>query len=131
LSIFVSKKIPTDTFVRFPDIIHDYYLNPQASTTQRFFSSKELIINAVGSDRLGIVSDMTKYVTDAGGNVGESQAAKLGSYFSLMMMVSVPEEKVDSLVDQLKSMADMNASVYVAAKDSKATSMSPKIGCTL
>jgi glycine cleavage system transcriptional repressor len=90
-----------------------------------------LIINAVGSDRLGIVSDMTKYVTDAGGNVGESQAAKLGSYFSLMMMVSVPEEKVDSLVDQLHTMTDINASVYVAHEDSKATSASPKIGCTL
>ena len=62
-----------------------------------------MIINAVGTDRLGIVSDMTKYVTDVGGNVGESQAAKLGNYFSLMMLVQIPQDKTESLLDQLKA----------------------------
>jgi glycine cleavage system regulatory protein len=85
-----------------------------------------LIINAVGSDRLGIVSDMTKYVTDMGGNVGESQAAKLGSHFSLMMLVTVPEAKVDELTSQLSSMTDMNASVYHSTEGKMPT---PKIGC--
>lgn len=89
-----------------------------------------MIINAVGSDRLGIVSDMTKYVTDVGGNVGESQAAKLGNFFSLMMVVSVPEEKVDPLVDQLTTMADLNASVFVT-DEAVAKQVNPKIGCTL
>jgi glycine cleavage system regulatory protein len=85
-----------------------------------------LIINAVGGDRLGIVSDMTKYVTDVGGNVGESQAAKLGSHFSLMMVVTVPEAKVDELTSQLSSMTDMNASVYYTTAEKMPT---PKIGC--
>ena len=51
-----------------------------AATAQRHFSTgqKSLIINAVGNDRLGIVSDMSKFVNDAGGNVGESQAAHYG-----------------------------------------------------
>ena len=77
---------------------------------------------------MGIVADMTKFVTDAGGNVGDSQAAKLGSYFSLMMMVEVPEPKVDDLIEKLSSMTDMNASVYHASDDD--TKPTPKIGCT-
>jgi glycine cleavage system transcriptional repressor len=88
-----------------------------------------LIINAVGSDRLGIVSDMTKCVTDVGGNVGESQAARLGSHFSLMMLVSIPDEKVDDLMDQLKSMTDMNATVYSAPPDAKLTPLGLKFAC--
>ncbi len=72
---------------------------------------------------------MTKYVTDAGGNVGESQAAKLGGHFSLMMLVSVPDEKVGDLMEQLKSMTDMNATVYPAPQDAKSTAMSQKFAC--
>jgi len=74
-------------------------------------SSVSLIINAVGTDRLGIVHDMTKEVIDAGGNVGASQAAKLGKYFSLMMLVDLPINKVDSLTENLQSLKDLNASV--------------------
>jgi glycine cleavage system regulatory protein len=88
-----------------------------------------LIINAVGSDRLGIVSDMTECVTDVGGNVGESQAARLGSNFSLMMLVSIPDEKVDDLVERLKSMTDMNATVYAAPQNAKSTPMGQKFAC--
>ena len=95
-----------------------------------FSTNKGLIINAVGTDRLGIVSDMTKYVTDVGGNVGESQAAKLGSHFSLMMVVSVPEENTQKLMDQLETMTDLNASVFEANVDSKESLASPTIGCT-
>jgi glycine cleavage system transcriptional repressor len=51
-----------------------------------------LMINTLGPDRLGIVSDMTKLITDVGGSVGESQATKLGSYFLLTMQVSVPSK---------------------------------------
>jgi hypothetical protein len=69
---------------------------------------------------------MTKYVTDVGGNVGESQAAKLGSHFSLMMLVTVPEAKVDELTSQLSRMPDMNASVYHPTGEKMPT---PKIGC--
>lgn len=107
------------------------FLRPTVSP-QRFFATgnKSLIINAVGNDRLGIVSDMTKYVTDAGGNVGESQAALLGSHFSLMMMVSIPEPEVQGLVERLQNMKDMNASVFVSTEDTAATSVPPKIGYT-
>ena len=104
-----------------------------AATAQRHFSTgqKSLIINAVGNDRLGIVSDMSKFVNDAGGNVGESQAALLGSHFSLMMIVTVPESEAEGLVNRLNNMKDMNASVFVSNEDADVTSIRPKIGCKL
>lgn len=90
-------------------------------------SDMHLIINAVGKDRLGIVSDVTGMVIDAGGNVGDSQASKLGSHFSLMMEVTLPRDRIDSLQSQLSSMADMNATVY---QDQEASSAkTPQIGC--
>ena len=66
-------------------------------------------------------------VIDAGGNVGDSQAAKLGSHFSLMMVVSVPTDQLDSLKEKLSSMHDMNAAVFEAEDvEEKHT---PAIGC--
>jgi glycine cleavage system transcriptional repressor len=88
-----------------------------------------LIINAVGTDRLGIVHDMTKEVIDAGGNVGASQAAKLGKYFSLMMLVDVPINMVDSLTTNLQTQyKDLSASVSKTDNDAIAMSSSYKIG---
>jgi len=102
----------------------------QALSSRRLFASKELIINAVGTDRLGIVSDMTKHVTGVGGNVGESQASKLGNYFSLMMLVNVPEGQVVALVDQLEELEDITASVHMVKDDAKTQPVSTAaIGC--
>jgi predicted amino acid-binding ACT domain protein len=99
-------------------------------SSRRFFASKQLIINAVGSDRLGIVSDLTRYVTDVGGNVGESQAAKLGSHFALMMLVNVPENQVVALVDQLEEIEDITASVHLVKEDAEPQFISKAgIGC--
>ncbi|GAX20469.1 hypothetical protein FisN_22Hh037 [Fistulifera solaris] len=89
-------------------------------------SSTDLIINAVGKDRLGIVSDITGMVIDAGGNVGDSQAAKLGPHFSLMMMVSVPTEELTNLQSRLQSMPDMNATVFESKLGS--SQFTPQIG---
>jgi glycine cleavage system regulatory protein len=54
------------------------------------------------------------------------QAAKLGSHFSLMMLVDVPKQSVEELKTKLRTMSDMNASVYEANEERKPT---PKIGC--
>ena len=95
-----------------------------------FFSTSNnahLIINAVGSDRLGIVSDVTGMVIGAGGNVGDSQAAKLGSHFSLMMAVTLPRDQLDTLKAQLEAMPGMNAAVY--EDEVHDDSAAPQIGC--
>ena len=81
-------------------------------------------MNALGADRLGIVSDMTKLVTTAGGSVGESQATKLGSYFSLTMTIDVPTSSADSLKAALKNIEGLKTQ-YIEAGDNIATPIRP------
>lgn len=109
-----------------------FHTTQATSLSRRFFSSKQqqLIINAVGTDRLGIVSDMTKEVTDVGGNVGESQAAKLGKHFSLMMLVEVPHDQVDVLQQKVSAMKDLTATACLTDGDDgdKSVAANPTIG---
>lgn len=86
-----------------------------------------LIINSLGIDRTGIVSDVAKLVTDVGGNVGESQAAKVGNHFSLTMLISVPTEKKDSLESSLESLSGMTTHCIESDTDPTATKIKPSI----
>eukprot|EP00934_Nitzschia_sp_Nitz4_P004245 Nitzschia sp. Nitz4//scaffold139_size61406//31338//32171//NITZ4_006458-RA/size61406-snap-gene-0.3-mRNA-1//1//CDS//3329535846//4235//frame0 len=97
--------------------------------TIRTLATQEVIINAVGNDRTGIVSDMTKCVTQVGGNVGASNAATLGSHFSLMMLVQLQDTQIDPLVEELKTLKDLHATVHVVAV-SDTPRVAPTIGYT-
>jgi len=99
-----------------------------SSTRRQYKQQTKLVINAVGTDRLGIVQDMTKEVIDAGGNVGASQAAKLGKYFSLMMLVEVPESAVQALEERLETLEDLSTSICVAKDDDGAVASTETIG---
>mmetsp|Transcript_12088 Transcript_12088/g.19521 ORF Transcript_12088/g.19521 Transcript_12088/m.19521 type:complete len:308 (-) Transcript_12088:44-967(-) len=51
-------------------------------------ASSKVIIYAVGPDRPGLISAVTKAVLDARGNVEESRCARLGDDCNIMMLVS-------------------------------------------
>lgn len=90
-----------------------------------------LVVNAVGVDRPGIVSEMTKHVTDVGGNVGQSKASTMGSnLFSVMMLVQVPSAKAEGLQNSLQSIGGLNTSVF-ETEPQDAVKISPKIGCKI
>ena len=89
-------------------------------------SKAHLIVNAVGKDRLGIVSEISKHVTDIGGNVGESQATKLGKHFSMMMIIDIPADQKETLEQQLQTMQGMNTTVFETEADS-ASDYTPQI----
>jgi glycine cleavage system regulatory protein len=91
-----------------------------------------LIINAAGVDRLGIVSDVTGAVIEVGGNVGESVAGRLGpSYFSLMMLVSVPADQRDALQARVRTLPDLESAVFTVQPTNRTSSTKahPQIGC--
>jgi len=91
------------------------------STIQKEF----IAISAVGNDRRGIVSDITKIVIEKGGNVGESQAAKLGSsIFNLSMLISVPKSESLDLQASLTSIPGLRVSCIVT-NDPKKVTVSP------
>jgi len=100
--------------------------------TRAYFTTNNdrsfLVVNAVGLDRPGIVSDMTKLVTDANGSVGESRALKLGDHFTLMMLCNVPgenEERLRQVFDQLR---DLHITTF-KTRDPSVLELHQKVGC--
>ncbi|MDJ0698813.1 MAG: ACT domain-containing protein [Woeseiaceae bacterium] len=50
--------------------------------------SQLIVISAVGTDRTGIVQDLTKVILACGGNIEESRMTTLGSEFAMLLLVS-------------------------------------------
>ena len=68
---------------------------------------KSLIISAIGSDRPGIVSEISGVITSHGGNVEESRMTRLGSDFAIIMLVSVAPDWVESLIVALQAINEL------------------------
>jgi len=47
-----------------------------------------IVITAIGSDRTGVVHDLTRAVMECGGNIVESRMTTLGSEFAMLLLVS-------------------------------------------
>ena len=79
-----------------------------------------IIISAIGSDRPGIVAELSSIITSHGGNVEESRMSKMGSDFAIIMLVSVSTDWIEALNVSLQSIADLNISTKCTdAHDSK------------
>ena len=64
---------------------------------------EHLIIKGIGPDKPGIVSNISKFVTSNNGNIEESRMIRLGSEFSIIMLITIPEGSKQSLMNQLES----------------------------
>ena len=67
-----------------------------------------LIISVVGSDRPGIVSEISGIITSHGGNVEESRMTRLGSDFTIVMLVTVDSKWEESLVVTLQAIKELS-----------------------
>lgn len=47
-----------------------------------------IVLSAVGSDRPGVVKDISKAILDCGGNIEESRMTALGAEFAVLMLIS-------------------------------------------
>ena len=74
-----------------------------------------LIISAVGSDRPGIVSELTGIITNHGGNIEESRMTRLGSDFTIIMLVKVDPKWEESLVVVLQGIKGL----FITTKSTK------------
>lgn len=68
---------------------------------------RNIIISAIGTDRLGIVSELSGVITSHGGNVEESRMSRLGSDFAIIMLVTVAPDWEESLEVALKSITEL------------------------
>ena len=67
-----------------------------------------LIISAVGSDRPGIVSELSGAITSHGGNIEKSRMTRLGSDFTIIMLVMVDPKWEESLVVALQAIKELS-----------------------
>ena len=47
-----------------------------------------IVISAIGTDRTGVVQDLTKVILACGGNIEQSRMTTLGSEFAMLLLVS-------------------------------------------
>ena len=69
-----------------------------------------LIISAVGTDRPGIVSEISGVITSHGGNIEKSRMTRLGSDFTIIMLVMVDSKWEESLVVALQAIKELSIS---------------------
>ena len=67
-----------------------------------------IVISAVGSDRTGVVNDLTKVILDCGGNIQESRMTSLGSEFAMLLLVSGNWHTLGRLEKDLQRFAKAN-----------------------
>ena len=68
--------------------------------------SQLIVLSAIGSDRTGVVQDISKVILGCGGNVEESRMTTLGSEFAVLMLVSGNWHTLDRLERALEKLSD-------------------------
>lgn len=66
--------------------------------------STNIVLTLTGTDRTGIVEDITRLLLNHGGNVETSRMARLGGEFAVLMLVSMPDEQMVKLEKGIKNL---------------------------
>jgi glycine cleavage system transcriptional repressor len=67
---------------------------------------QHLAVSAVGSDRTGIVHELSRVITECGGSISESRMANLGSEFAMLLLVSGNWHSLAKLESELKKLGE-------------------------
>jgi glycine cleavage system transcriptional repressor len=78
---------------------------------------KQLLVTAAGEDRPGIVARLTEVFVKHGANLEESRMAILGGEFAAIIMIAVPDERIEDLRKELKGLED--ETITVTTKSTK------------
>lgn len=73
-----------------------------------------IVISAVGTDRAGVVDELTHVILDCGGNVEESRMTALGSEFAMVILVSGnwhALNKLEAAIEKLTRDKDLTVSI--------------------
>ena len=81
-----------------------------------------LIISAIGSDRPGIVSELSGAITSHGGNIEKSRMTRLGSDFTIIMLVTVDPKWEESLAVALQAIKELSITTKSIAPNTVITS---------
>ncbi|PIE41905.1 MAG: glycine cleavage system protein R [Gammaproteobacteria bacterium] len=65
-----------------------------------------LVISALGTDKPGIINELSRQATTQGCNILDTRMTVLGGEFALLMMVSGSPQQIDALQPDIKSAAE-------------------------
>ena len=86
-----------------------------------------LIISAIGSDRPRIVSELSGVITSHGGNIEKSRMTRLGSDFTIIMLVTVDPKWEESLVVALQAIKELS----ITTKGTEPNTVIPGENCQI
>lgn len=82
--------------------------------------SQLIVISAVGSNRTGIVQDLTKVILSCDGNIAESRMTALGSEFAMMLLVSGNWATLNKLEQGLEKLSkNIGLSIAIRQTDAR------------
>ena len=84
--------------------------------------SQLIVLSAIGTDRTGVVQDISRVILSVGGNIEESRMTTLGSEFAVLMLVSGSWHTLSRLETALdKLTTDQNLTVSIRKTGARAT----------
>ena len=66
---------------------------------------KRFVLTLTGSDKIGIVERVTELILECGGDVQASRMARLGGEFSMMFLVSIPDDQSENLSGKMENLS--------------------------
>jgi len=75
-------------------------------------SKAYLVITVVGPDKQGTVAEITKGIVNSSANIEESRMARLGGEFAVIMLVSLVEDQVQSLLDRIRQLEGGGLTIF-------------------
>ena len=82
--------------------------------------SQLIVLSAIGSNRTGVVQDITKVILACGGNIEESRMTTLGAEFAVLMLVSGNWHTLSRLETALDKLTSSSLSISIRKTDERA-----------
>lgn len=70
-----------------------------------------VVLTLTGKDRIGLVEEVTQLLFNLGGNVETSRMARLGGEFAILMLVSIPAEKLGQIEKDIERLTSQGYKV--------------------
>lgn len=110
------------------DVPDDAFANPRALPTLppeacQTADMATLVLTVIGDDRAGLVGALAGPIAQHGGNWDRSHMARLAGKFAGIVVVSVPDDRVDDLTAELGTLTAqglLDVNVAIAAADGAA-----------
>ena len=68
----------------------------------------KIIVYVSGKDRIGIISDISKEISNLNGNIETSKMIKSYDKFNMLLLVSIDYDKINDLRNNFKIYSDLN-----------------------